>query len=155
MRYLRRAFEILAGVPDTPERTALAFSVGVFIGFSPFLGLHTLLAIGASFLFRLNRVATVLGSWSNVPWLLVPYYGFTTWLGIWLLGMPEGVSLPSVGFSEIFTAEFWIWLGRQWPLLIPAFVGSSIGAVVLAAAAYPLALALTRKLRSFRKPSPV
>ena len=28
---------------DSPERTARAFAVGVFFGFSPFLGLHTIL----------------------------------------------------------------------------------------------------------------
>ncbi|MDQ1590256.1 MAG: hypothetical protein QOG71_883, partial [Pyrinomonadaceae bacterium] len=33
----RAAFRRLLAVDDPPERTALAFSVGVFIAFSPFL----------------------------------------------------------------------------------------------------------------------
>ena len=42
---IRRWLDTLLHVADTPERTAAAFAMGVFFGFSPFLGLHTLLAI--------------------------------------------------------------------------------------------------------------
>ena len=44
---VRRWLDTLLHIDDTPERTAAAFALGVFFGFSPFLGLHTLLAIVA------------------------------------------------------------------------------------------------------------
>ena len=149
MNYLRRIVDSLARVPDTPERTALAFSVGVFLGFSPFLGLHTLLGIGAAFLFRLNRLATLIGVWVNVPWILVPYYSFATWLGIVLMGQPSGVRLPHLTISEIFSVAFWEWLADQWQLLVPAFIGSLVLAAILAFLAYPLARSLIRRYRSY------
>ena len=46
----RAAFRRLLAIDDPPERTALAFSIGVFIAFSPFLGLHTLMATALAFL---------------------------------------------------------------------------------------------------------
>ena len=41
---VRRWLQALLHVHDTPERTASAFALGVFLGFSPFLGLHTIVA---------------------------------------------------------------------------------------------------------------
>ena len=40
---VRRWLDALLHIEDTPERTAAAFALGVFFGFSPFLGLHTIL----------------------------------------------------------------------------------------------------------------
>ena len=42
---LRRWLSTLLHIDDTPERTAAAFALGVFCGFSPFLGLHTVLGV--------------------------------------------------------------------------------------------------------------
>ncbi len=149
MNYLRRLVASLARVPDTPERIAVAFSVGVFLGFSPFLGLHTLLGITLAFLFRLNRLATLIGVWVNVPWILVPYYSFATWFGILLMGQPSGVSLPHLTVSEVLSIAFWEWLTSQWELLVPAFVGSLLLAAIFAVLAYPLARSLIRRYRTY------
>ena len=54
---------------DTPERTAAAFALGVFFGFSPFLGLHTVLGLAWRSCSNLNRVAVLLGVYSNLPWI--------------------------------------------------------------------------------------
>jgi uncharacterized protein (DUF2062 family) len=70
----RKWLDTLLHIADTPERTAAAFALGVFFGFSPFLGLHTLLGILFAFLLNLNRVAVLLGVYSNLPWIIAPYY---------------------------------------------------------------------------------
>lgn len=147
MKFPGKTLVVLAGVGDTPERTALAFAVGVFLAFSPLLGLHTALGILLAFLFRLNRVAVLLGVWTNLPWLVVPYYVFATWVGSWLLGMPVVVNLPAAGFSDLLALPFWEGMAEQWRLLIPAFLGSSLLAGLLAVVAYPLALTSIRRFR--------
>ncbi len=119
-------------------RVAVAFSLGVFVGFSPFVGLHTVMGLAAAILFRLNKVAVLLGVYLNNPWVLVPYYAFATWVGLLLTGMPAGVDLSGYGLSDILTREFWFWVAAQWPLLIPAVVGSTVLSVVFALVAYPL-----------------
>ena len=76
----------LLHIEDSAERTALAYAIGIFIGFSPFLGFHTLAGLAIAFLFGLNRVAILLGVWTNAPWWIVPYYTFATWLGMRVTG---------------------------------------------------------------------
>ena len=71
-KLIRRWLGTLLHVADTPERTAAAFALGVFFGFSPFLGLHTIMALALAFALNLNRVATLLGVYSNLPWIIAP-----------------------------------------------------------------------------------
>src|SRR3977135_1451450 len=83
---VRRWLDALLHVQDTPERTAAAFAPGVVFGFSAFLGLHTLIAIVAAFLLDMNRVAVLLGVYSNLPWFLAPYYAIATMVGAEITG---------------------------------------------------------------------
>src|SRR5215210_8267328 len=89
----RRWLEQLLHTHDTPERTAVAYAVGVFFGFSPFLGLHTILGLVVAFAFDLNRVAVLLGVYSNLPWILPAYYTLATMFGAALLrvDVPPGL----------------------------------------------------------------
>ena len=70
----RRWLDQLLHTHDTPQRTAAAYAVGIFFGFSPMLGLHTVLGLAVAFAFNLNRVAVLLGIYSNLPWILPAYY---------------------------------------------------------------------------------
>src|SRR5436309_2524762 len=153
---IRRWLDTLLHVADTPERTAAAFALGVFFGFSPFLGLHTILGIVFAFLFNLNRVAVLLGVYSNLPWIIGPYYAFVTMM----VGAPLTRYRIPLGFKSqvaalfdlsVFHGEFWhrlVTILKPW--VWPYAVGSLIGAVVLAACAYPLALAFVTSRRRIR-----
>lgn len=142
---LRKWVEILLHTHDSPVRTAAAFALGVFLGFSPFFGLHTLLAVVAAFAFRLNRVAAVAGVYVNLPWFVAPYYTLTTVGGARLLGVPLppqfGQRLGSLFDMSFLSSGFWHGLGDLLhPLLWPYLVGSTLGALVLGAVAYWLAV---------------
>jgi uncharacterized protein (DUF2062 family) len=149
---IRKWLDTLLHIRDTPERTAAAFALGVFFGFSPFLGLHTLLGIVFAFMFNLNRVAVLLGVYSNLPWFLGPYYVVTTMMGARLMGdpMPRGFGMRLAALFELslFGPEFWEQLGVVLrPLAWPYLIGSTIGALVLAAVSYYLALAFIASRR--------
>ena len=152
----RRWLDTLLHIEDTAERTAAAFALGVFFGFSPFLGLHTLLGILFAFLLNLNRVAVLIGVYANLPWIIAPYYAFATMAGSYILRtpVPEGFHAQLAALFELsaLTGEFW----RQLitilkPLLWPYTVGSTFGALALAAIAYPLALAFVTSRRRIRE----
>ena len=85
---VERWLESLLHIHDTPQRTAAAVGVGVAIGFSPFVGLHTAIGLVLAFVFNLNRVAVLAGAWINLPWSMAPYYTATTALGAWLTRTP-------------------------------------------------------------------
>ncbi len=70
---------------DEPKKLSLSFAVGVFISVSPFLGIHTILAITLSILFKLNKLSTIAGSWINMPWTM-PFIYYTEYkIGTFLL----------------------------------------------------------------------
>jgi uncharacterized protein (DUF2062 family) len=143
---VRRWRDALLHIDDSPKRTAAAFALGVFCGFSPFLGLHTVLALAVAFALNLNRVATLLGVYANLPWIIAPYYTLSTMAGAALLRTrlpPDfGAELARLFALSIFTREFWAHVtSLMSPLLWPYLVGSSLAAALLALAAYPLALA--------------
>lgn len=129
----------------------MAFSLGVFLGFSPLIGIHTLLGLGLAYTLRLSKIGVLVGVYMNSPWLLVPYYGFATWFGVKITGMPEGTVLPHMSFSEIFGWQFWQTIFHQSHLLIPAAVGSTILALLFSLLAYPLALHALQKLMTSRR----
>ena len=153
-RLVRRWLDVLLHIDDTPERTAAAFALGVFFGFSPVLGLHTLLGILFAFMLNLNRVATLLGVYANLPWVIGPYYTFTTIAGAALTGhrIPRGfrAQVAALFESSLFHVPFWIhlWILLR-SLLWPYAVGSTIGAIMFAAIAYLLALVFVTSRRRF------
>jgi uncharacterized protein (DUF2062 family) len=130
---------------DTPTRTAAAYAVGVFFGFSPFLGLHTVLGLVVAFAFNLNRVAVLLGVYSNLPWILPAYYSLATLLGAGLLSVdvPPGLWKD---FRDALTAASWgqfrSLAKTLTPLLWAYALGSLIGAVSLGLIAYRAALTM-------------
>jgi uncharacterized protein (DUF2062 family) len=152
--FVRRWLSALLHIDDTPERTAAAFAVGVFLGFSPVVGFHTLIGVLLAFLLNFNRVAVLLGVYSNLPWIVAPYYAFVTFAGARLTGhrIPPGFrrQVADVFEHSVFQGEFWKQLLIIFrPLVIPYTVGSLIGALVLAVIAYPLALAFVTSQRRF------
>jgi len=156
---IKNLLKRLLHIEDTPERTALAYSIGIFLGFSPFLGFHTLGGIAVAFLFGLNRIAVLLGVWSNTPWWIVPYYGIATWLGMGLTGFQfERESLEEMfrlGMEKGFLRpDFWGCLTSQWGFLISFVIGSLVLAALLSLAVYPLCLKGIKLYRFRMKPPP-
>ncbi len=142
--FIRTWAQKLLKIQDTPERTALAFSIGVFLAFSPLLGLHTLVGLGIAFAFNLNRAAMLVGIYTNTPWTIVPYYSFATLVGLIFYDTPGGLNLPEFGLSALLSLEFYYGLLRSWRLLIPVVIGSTLMASLLALIAYPLCLWLIK-----------
>ncbi|MDX2032379.1 MAG: DUF2062 domain-containing protein [Blastocatellia bacterium] len=143
---LRRALRNLVNLDEPPERTARAFAIGAFIGFTPLLGLHTILAALVAVGLRLNKTAVLAGSLLNNPWTIAPIIGASWAIGSLLVGSPE-VALPQVGLTALVSAEFWRALAAQWRQLLPFAVGGTILSFVAAAVSYPLMLSILRAYR--------
>ena len=134
---LRRTLRLILHTGDTPHRTALAFGIGVFIAFSPFLGLHIWIALLVSVLFRLNRVAMLVGTYLNNPWTFAPIYLAGTTLGCFLLGISTA-GLSAINWNlhgRDFYRNVWHVLRRYlWPLMF----GSTLLGLVCAVLGYLL-----------------
>lgn len=130
---------------DTPQRTAAAYAIGIFFGFSPFLGLHTVLGLAVAFALGLNRVAVLLGIYSNLPWILPAYYTLATMLGAALLRVdlpPRLLAQLRDSLAHDSWANFRHLARSLAPLLWAYGLGSTIGAILLALVAYRVALVM-------------
>ena len=156
---VRAAFRRLLAIDDPPERTALAFSIGIFIAFSPFLGLHTIMATLIAFAFRFNKIAIYTGTFVNNPILtLVPIIIISYAVGAFILERP--LSIPDEGIAllkdpHLFSRDYYrrlfvhSWNNIVWPFAI----GGSVLSVVCSLLAYPLTLWALRKHRLRRNRS--
>ena len=155
----RAAFRRLLAIDDPPERTALAFSIGVFIAFSPFLGLHTIMATVIAFAFRFNKVAIYTGTFINNPFLtLVPIIIASYAVGAFILGRP--LHIPDEGIEllknpHLFSRDYYRRLFLQsWNNIVwPFSVGGMILSVVCSLPSYPLTLWALRRHRLRRNKS--
>ena len=146
--------EQLLHTHDTPGRTAFAFGLGVFLGFSPFLGLHAILGLILAFVLRLNRVAVLIGVYSNLPWILPAYYTVSTIGGAALLGVdiqPRVLEQAMVSVTEASWRHPIEALEPLAPYLWSFTIGSTIGALLLGGAAYRAALLAIRAHRRQRE----
>lgn len=148
----RAALRRLLALDDSPERTALAFSIGVFIAFSPFLGLHTILATLVAFLFRFNKVAIYTGTFVNNPFLtLVPIILLSYAVGALLLGRPLGLppeALRLLKDPHLFDGQYWRRLFDEgWEILVPFALGGMLLSAVCSLVAYPVTLRFLRYRR--------
>ena len=153
-------FKAILHLDDAPWKIALGLSVGVFISFTPFYGLHTVMAILAALLLRLNKVTTVTGAWLNLPWFAPFHYALSLRVGEFILS--SGHTLPVIqdkGLRELaalirpflsldklgegFLASSKLLFMVSMPLL----VGTTVVGLVAGVTTYLLALAATRKIR--------
>lgn len=121
-------FRAALHLDDPPWRLALSLAVGAFISFTPFYGLQTLLAIALAVILRLNRAATVAGTWLNLPWFAPLVYAGALRLGT--LVVPDPAGLRGAWLAYLFSQPASIsW--RDLPALLdlvslPLLVGTSM-----------------------------
>jgi uncharacterized protein len=146
---LRSTVRRLLAIDDPPERTALAFSIGVFIAFSPFLGLHTIMATAIAFGFRFNKIAIYAGTFINNPFLtLVPIILASYAVGALVMGRPLALPVESMELLKaphLLTGEWWGNLFRRsTEVLLPFAIGGMALSVICSIIAYPLTLRFLR-----------
>jgi uncharacterized protein (DUF2062 family) len=138
----RSMFRQILHLRESPHRTALAFAVGVFIGFSPTYGLHMVMVAFCTWAFGLNFVALLAGAFLNNPWTLVPILGATFWTGALLMG---GIELPAFRWDNLTAHGIY---DQVMPYAAPFFVGGLALSVLGALVSYPFAYYLISKYRA-------
>lgn len=134
--YLRAKIREALHLEETPQRTAVAFALGVFIAFTPTYGLHTASVVFLAWALRLNFPAIMVGSLINNPWTVVPILGATMWTGFFLLGIQD---IPDVSWSHLSITTLY---ETVLPFLLPFTLGALTLSILGALLAYPLGLIL-------------
>ena len=77
-------FQRIIRLPGSPASIASGFAAGVAASFTPFLGLHFILAAALAMLFRGNVLASAIGTFFGNPW---------TFILIWLADYEVGLGI--------------------------------------------------------------
>ena len=144
---VRQQLTQILHLQESPHRTALAFSIGVFIAFSPHYGFHIASVVFCAWAFRLNYLALFLGAFINNPWTFAPILGLALYIGITIFGSsaPPDFDMSQIQLDTIFQSLA--------PYLIPFILGSFVLGILGAIAAYPLMLLAIHRYRSAKEPS--
>ena len=90
-RLLSYLFQRIIRLPGTPASIASGFASGIAASFTPFLGLHFILAGALAMLFRGNVLASAIGTFFGNPW---------TFILIWLADYEVGLGvIHAFGFG--------------------------------------------------------
>jgi hypothetical protein len=140
---VRERLRAVLHLDDEPWKIAGGLAAGVFIAFTPYYGVHTLLALTLAYLFRLNLAAAVAGAWLVIPPAIPFVMAFCLKLGWLLVGRPAAHS----GVKGVSAAALW---SRLAPHLWPLVVGTTVVGVVAAVLAYGITYQAVVRIRGAR-----
>jgi uncharacterized protein (DUF2062 family) len=124
----------LLAIRDTPEAIAGGVAIGVFFGFTPLVGLKTLLSIFFAWLTGTNILAAVLAATAHdiVGPFISAIYLWEYDLGYWVLNHKWPPSVVKL----VLTPQTW----RSWTTFVtvgkPLLLGAALCGAPMAAAAY-------------------
>jgi uncharacterized protein (DUF2062 family) len=109
-----RAFEYVKHrvrrLPDTPEKISRGIWAGVFTTFSPFFGLHFLVAFVIARAMRGNVLAALMATFFGNPLTYVPIAATSLWFGHRILGMrPQGPASTATMAEQVSGAWSDLW----------------------------------------------
>jgi uncharacterized protein (DUF2062 family) len=146
---IKNFFISLVAREPSPHKLALAFSLGVYVAFSPFPGFHTLTVLFFSLLLRLNFfVMFLVSNLVNNPWTMVPVYAADYLCGdalcYALFGHNFTIHNPS--WMEWINGMIAQYVGLQEISLCSFLIGGNILGIVFAAISYPIVRYILSKI---------
>ena len=125
---IKTRFRRVVSIDEPPHRISLAFAIGVFIAFSPAIGLHTISAVAAAWLFKMNRAVIIAGSLVSNPWTIVFVYGFSICFGSFILQNENSCFITSLGKNEL--------MAYPKTMLMPYLTGTILLGIIVAFISY-------------------
>lgn len=138
---IRTFLKEIAQKERCPHKLAVASSLGIYISFSPFLGLHTAMHIILGWLFGLNiPLLLAVGYGVNNPWTMVPIYMSGYLCGYWILHSWWGMSVTGSNplWMSYINAKLAYYLGVVDVSFWAFMLGANLVGVILAFVLYPI-----------------
>ena len=167
----RRAFSYVKHrvrrLPDTPEKIGRGIWAGVFTTFTPFYGLHFVVAAIIAKLMRGNFIAALMATFFGNPLTYLPIAAVSLKTGHWILGTrPQGPTESLGGkFADagadlwhnviaIFTPARMDWHGLSifyFDIFYPYMIGGILPGIITATAAYYLSVPVLQAYQKRRR----
>ena len=149
---MRPVFKWLIRLRGSPQAIAGGFSLGLFIAFTPTIGVQIVLAFFLATVLNVNRPAAVLAVWITNPVTIPAIFTLNYWLGSLIWEGPS-VSVVSRRFfelaSQLTTLDIWAItdqlsavaeLGMD--IIVPLILGSIIAGTLISVLTYVILLRL-------------
>jgi hypothetical protein len=145
LRARRFVVHNLLHADDPPHRLALGVAIGIFVTFTPFIGIQMVLVVILAWLLRANKAVGVPVVWISNPATFVPIYYPCYLIGRAALGWPavgrqwwDQLTHPPAGFWAV-TEFYW---SRVFEIFAPLTLGCLLVGTPLATTTY----LITRRL---------
>lgn len=128
-------------LPDNAYNIAAGLACGTAISFTPFIGLHIALALGAAYMLRANLFAAAVGTAVGNPWTFPFIWLLTYRVGALFLGLDTNVALADVIDADLILSE-------PWAAIAPAFWPMALGGVIVMATVWWITFLSSKRLIS-------
>ena len=144
-RFFRVLYLKLFRINDTPQKIALGFGIGVFLGVLP--GAGPIAAFTLALLLKVNRAGALLGSVLTNTWLSIP---------VFLLSLKAGAMITGVRYQDLHRDWLLLIKDFQWAslfdvgahkILLPTMVGYAVVSFVIAVIAYLIVLIIAKYVK--------
>ncbi len=89
LSWVKKYYERFLKIRGSPHEIAMGFALGMFIGMSPFMGLHMALAVFLAALLGYNKFAAGIAVWISNPMTAPVLYGMTYYVGAKVIGLEK------------------------------------------------------------------
>jgi len=89
-----------------PHELALGMAIGVFIGITPTIPFHIIVAIALALAFKASKITAVLGTWICNPLTVYILYKYSYKIGSFILGFNHNTKFLSPVVEAINNGEF-------------------------------------------------
>lgn len=128
-------------IRGNPKEIALGLALGLFVSMSPFMGLHTAIAVCIAAVLKWNKISAAIGVWLSNPFTAPIIYGITWFVGSNITGMKLADNLP-----ETFSIKASLALILKTPTILWTLtIGGIVVGIPLAILAYHVTFGLVKR----------
>jgi uncharacterized protein (DUF2062 family) len=143
--FFRSIYSKIFKINDTPQKIAIGFGVGVFLGVMP--GVGPIAALFFSTLLRVNKASALLGSILTNTWLSIPVFFMAVSVG----SLVAGIGYRDISGSwSVFLKDFSIAKLFQlsvYEMVFPVIIGYAVVALCIGVTAYLTTLVIVKFMR--------
>jgi uncharacterized protein (DUF2062 family) len=125
------------------DKLALSYAIGIFAGFTPYVGFQTYIGLALTTLFRVPFLPSLIGINITNPITIPVIFAFTTKIGMLFLGVELDMdfSWETVTFRSLIEA------GKM--LLLPFIIGTHLVGIILTVFTYFAVYFIVKRYRKY------
>ena len=93
---VKKTYERFLKIRGHPREIALGFALGLLVGMTPFMGLHTVVAVAVAALFKWNKISAAISVWITNAVTAPIIYGITYLIGARIMGIERAFNLKNI-----------------------------------------------------------